>query len=130
MYTCVVCSIQHFSSASKYDSGSGWPSFFDIIDKKKIRLRKDASGGLCIKQSFLADICINLLFCSGGKPFADNRGPEPNPDGGLLCRMRSSPWSRFRGWTKTHRTQVTPRYSSFQQHKVSPILPQSHKLHQ
>merc|ERR1712233_173281 len=37
-------SIHHFSSASKYDSGSGWPSFFDIIDKTKIRLRKDASG--------------------------------------------------------------------------------------
>ena len=50
VYTCVVCSIQHFSSASKYDSGSGWPSFFDIIDKKKIRLRKDASGGLDSKQ--------------------------------------------------------------------------------
>merc|ERR1712037_908009 len=44
VYPCVVCSIQHFSSASKYDSGSGWPSFFDIIDNKKIRLRKDASG--------------------------------------------------------------------------------------
>ena len=45
VYTCVVCSVHHFSSATKYDSGSGWPSFFDIIDKKKIRLRKDASGG-------------------------------------------------------------------------------------
>merc|ERR1711971_298054 len=44
VYTCVVCSIQHFSSASKYDSGSGWPSFYDIIDSTKIRLRKDASG--------------------------------------------------------------------------------------
>merc|ERR1712203_701494 len=44
VYTCVVCSVHHFSSATKYDSGSGWPSFFDIIDKKKIRLRKDASG--------------------------------------------------------------------------------------
>jgi len=43
-YSCVVCSVSHFSSATKYDSGSGWPSFFDIIDKKKIRLRKDASG--------------------------------------------------------------------------------------
>lgn len=44
-YSCVVCSVSHFTSATKYDSGSGWPSFFDIIDKKKIRLRKDASGG-------------------------------------------------------------------------------------
>jgi len=55
VYTCVVCSIQHFSSASKYDSGSGWPSFFDIIDKKKIRLRKDASGGLHQRMAVACD---------------------------------------------------------------------------
>ena len=44
VYTCIVCRIPHFSSSTKYDSGSGWPSFFDIVDKINIRLRKDASG--------------------------------------------------------------------------------------
>jgi len=44
IYTCIVCSLQHFTSAAKYDSGSGWPSFFDVVDKNNIRCRKDASG--------------------------------------------------------------------------------------
>ena len=62
VYTCVVCSIQHFSSASKYDSGSGWPSFFDIIDKKKIRLRKDASGGLHQTMAVACDAQRKSLY--------------------------------------------------------------------
>ena len=45
VYKCVVCGIDQFSSQTKYDSGSGWPSFFDVIDKANISTRKDASGG-------------------------------------------------------------------------------------
>jgi len=44
VYKCIVCSIVHFSSTTKYDSGSGWPSFYDVIEKQNIRTRKDASG--------------------------------------------------------------------------------------
>merc|ERR1719190_359081 len=44
VYTCIVCSKEMFSSSTKYDSGSGWPSFYDVIDKKNIRCKKDASG--------------------------------------------------------------------------------------
>ncbi len=32
-----------FSSQAKYDSGSGWPSFFEAVDKSKITLKNDAS---------------------------------------------------------------------------------------
>jgi len=44
VYTCIVCNLDQFSSSAKYDSGSGWPSFFDVISKNNIRCRKDASG--------------------------------------------------------------------------------------
>jgi len=44
VYKCVVCGIDQFSSKTKYDSGSGWPSFFDVIEKQNIRKRQDASG--------------------------------------------------------------------------------------
>jgi len=44
VYKCVVCGIDQFASQTKYDSGSGWPSFFDVIDKANISSRKDASG--------------------------------------------------------------------------------------
>eukprot|EP00096_Caligus_rogercresseyi_P003891 TRINITY_DN1771_c0_g2_i1.p1 TRINITY_DN1771_c0_g2~~TRINITY_DN1771_c0_g2_i1.p1 ORF type:complete len:265 (+),score=65.16 TRINITY_DN1771_c0_g2_i1:243-1037(+) len=43
-YNCKVCSIAVFSSSAKYDSGSGWPSFFDVVDTSLLRKRQDASG--------------------------------------------------------------------------------------
>ena len=36
MYSCIVCDESLFASDTKYDSGSGWPSFWDAIDKSKI----------------------------------------------------------------------------------------------
>ena len=45
VYQCVVCHIPQFSSRTKYDSGSGWPSFYDVLDKNNIRKRQDASAG-------------------------------------------------------------------------------------
>ena len=45
VYQCVVCHIDQFSSCTKYDSGSGWPSFYDVLDKNNIRKRQDASAG-------------------------------------------------------------------------------------
>lgn len=44
IYKCVVCGVDQFASNCKYDSGSGWPSFYDVINKQNIRNRKDASG--------------------------------------------------------------------------------------
>lgn len=43
MYTCKVCGAELFSSETKYDSGSGWPSFFEAVDKSKITLKSDTS---------------------------------------------------------------------------------------
>ena len=54
----VVCGIDQFASQTKYDSGSGWPSFFDVIDKANISKRKDASGG----ESNIAQGLEMLLF--------------------------------------------------------------------
>jgi len=50
VYKCIVCGIDQFSSTTKYDSGSGWPSFYDVIDKANIRCRKDASGGSAVEH--------------------------------------------------------------------------------
>ena len=45
VYTCVVCGNQLFSSDTKYDSKSGWPSFYDVVDKEKVRITEDTSHG-------------------------------------------------------------------------------------
>jgi len=44
VYKCVVCGVDQFLSSTKYDSGSGWPSFYDVVNKQNIRKRADASG--------------------------------------------------------------------------------------
>lgn len=44
-YTCVVCGTPIFSSETKYQSGSGWPSFSDAI-QENIVLQKDTSLGM------------------------------------------------------------------------------------
>jgi len=43
MYQCIACGRDLFSSATKYDSGSGWPAFFDVIDGHSVTLKQDAS---------------------------------------------------------------------------------------
>jgi peptide-methionine (R)-S-oxide reductase len=45
-YTCIVCGTPLFSSDTKFDSGSGWPSFWDVIEKGNVELRDDFSHGM------------------------------------------------------------------------------------
>jgi len=45
-YTCIVCNTPLFSSDTKFDSKSGWPSFYDMIDKKNLKLSQDRNLGM------------------------------------------------------------------------------------
>jgi len=45
-YNCVACGAELFSSDTKFDSGSGWPSFYNAIDKKAIKEVMDNSFGM------------------------------------------------------------------------------------
>ena len=45
-YKCVCCDNELFSSEHKYDSKSGWPSFFDAISKDNLSLFEDTSHGM------------------------------------------------------------------------------------
>jgi peptide-methionine (R)-S-oxide reductase len=46
VYTCAACGQELFDSNTKFDSGSGWPSFWDVIDKGNVELRTDNSYGM------------------------------------------------------------------------------------
>jgi peptide-methionine (R)-S-oxide reductase len=46
MYRCVACGVELYSSDTKYDSGTGWPSFWAPVSEQNIRYTVDASQGL------------------------------------------------------------------------------------
>ena len=46
MYKCAVCGAELFSSDTKFDSGTGWPSFTDPVNLEKVELRADDSHGM------------------------------------------------------------------------------------
>ena len=42
-YTCAACGNVVFQSSTKFDSGSGWPSFYDVADTAAVKLQQDDS---------------------------------------------------------------------------------------
>jgi peptide-methionine (R)-S-oxide reductase len=46
VYACAACGVALFSSDTKYDSGSGWPSFWDVIEAGNVKLKEDHSHGM------------------------------------------------------------------------------------
>ena len=45
-YTCVACGQELFASGTKFDSGSGWPSFTDPVNREHVKLNIDSSLGM------------------------------------------------------------------------------------
>jgi peptide-methionine (R)-S-oxide reductase len=46
MYSCVACGSELFSSDTKFESGTGWPSFYDVVSKARVALVPDLSLGM------------------------------------------------------------------------------------
>jgi len=69
VYSCKVCGAVLFDSDRKYDSGSGWPSFFDVA-KDAVDLRRDTSHGMVRTEVTCAKCGSHLghLFDDGPKP--------------------------------------------------------------
>lgn len=63
-YVCVVCAQPLFSSDTKYDSGCGWPAFNDVLDKGKVKLSPDTSGGNIFEFNCLTMESDNLFLPS------------------------------------------------------------------
>lgn len=46
MFHCAGCGNPLFSSDHKFDSGSGWPSFYDVVSEGNVKLQDDSSLGM------------------------------------------------------------------------------------
>ena len=75
-YRCVVCDAALFKSDVKYDSRSGWPSFWDVMDQAAVRLNVDKTLGMTRTE-------VNCAACGAhlGHLFPDG----PRPTGQRYC---------------------------------------------
>ena len=69
-YKCAVCGHKLFSSDTKYDSGTGWPSFWDFADKGAIKEELDSNLGMNRTEVMCAKCGSHLghVFNDGPKP--------------------------------------------------------------
>lgn len=70
IYRCIVCDQPLFDSDTKFASGSGWPSFFDVVNQGNVEFRPDRSHGMRRTEVVCANCGAHL-----GHVFED--GPEP-----------------------------------------------------
>jgi len=70
IYRCVVCNTPLFDSDTKFESGSGWPSFYDVVEQGNVKLKADHSLGMRRTEVVCAECGAHL-----GHVFDD--GPEP-----------------------------------------------------
>jgi len=75
-YRCVVCAEPLFDSGTKFESGSGWPSFYDVVDKGRVTQKRDFSHGMLRTEVVCANCGAHL-----GHLFPDG----PNPTGLRYC---------------------------------------------
>jgi peptide-methionine (R)-S-oxide reductase len=69
-YTCAACGLELFDSETKYESGSGWPSFTDPKDRENVELIEDRSHGM-VRTEVTCARCGSHL----GHVFPDGPGP-------------------------------------------------------
>jgi peptide-methionine (R)-S-oxide reductase len=79
-YRCVVCSSPLFDSGTKFESGTGWPSFYDVVEQGRVATKEDSTFGMRRIEALCANCGAHL-----GHVFPD--GPRPT---GLRYCMNSA----------------------------------------
>ena len=70
VYHCAGCDLPAYSSAHKFDSGTGWPSFWQPIDPKVVESRTDT-------KFFMTRVEVHCARCGGHQGHIFDDGPKP-----------------------------------------------------
>jgi peptide-methionine (R)-S-oxide reductase len=70
IYRCVACDAPLFSSDTKYESGSGWPSFWAPLDDNNVETEED-------KSLFMRRIEVHCAVCGAHQGHVFEDGPAP-----------------------------------------------------
>lgn len=69
-YHCAACGVDLFGSDTKFDSGSGWPSFYDVLTKSNVKSIEDRAHGML-------RIEVRCANCDSHLGHVFNDGPPP-----------------------------------------------------